>query len=100
MKPRVNPNSPDRSFDTEPMASIPTYHISHMSRLTNKTPDESQRDRLLTGRSIARWTSLVVAIAVFTVIAVLSSSDDIARAQSPTVEILSYSAVSKLPDGI
>ena len=100
MKPRVNPNSPDRSFDTEPMSSIPTYHISHMSRLTDKTPDESPRNRPLTGQSIVRWTSLIVAIAAFTIITVLSSSDDITRAQSPAVEILSYSAVSKLPDGI
>ncbi len=100
MKPRVNPNSPDQSFDTEPMSSIPTYHVLHMSRLTNKTPDESQRDRPRTGRPIARWTSLVAAIVAFTVIALLSRSNDIAHAQSSAVEILNYSAVSKLPDGI
>ena len=100
MKPRVNPNSPDQSFDTEPISSIPTYHVSHMIRLTNKTPDESQHDRPRTGRPIARWTSLVIAIAAFTVIALLSSSNDTARAQSSTVEILNYAAVSKLPNGI
>jgi len=52
------------------------------------------------GRSIPRWTSLIAAIAVFMAIAVLSSSDGVARAQTPAVEILSYSAVSKLPDGL
>jgi hypothetical protein len=71
-----------------------------MSRLTNKTPNESQRERFRTRRPIARWTSLVVAIAAFTAMALLSSSNDIARAQSSAVEILNYSAVSKLPDGI
>ncbi|HIF11671.1 MAG TPA: hypothetical protein EYQ82_01330 [Dehalococcoidia bacterium] len=68
--------------------------------MTNKTPDESQRDRPRTGRPIARWTSLVAAIVAFTVIALLSRSNDIAHAQSSAVEILNYSAVSKLPDGI
>lgn len=82
------------------MSSIPTYDVPHMNRFTNKTPDASRRDRSLTGRSIPRWTSLMAVIIALTAIAVLSASDDVARAQTPSVEILSYSAVSKLPDGL
>ena len=71
-----------------------------MSRFTNKTPDTNRLDRSLTGRTIPRWTSLIAVIAAFMVIAVLSASDGVANAQTPSVEILSYSAVSKLPDGL
>ncbi len=71
-----------------------------MSRFTNNKPDTGRLDRYRTGRSIPRWASVLVAIATLTSIGLLSGSDGVARAQTSTVEILSYSAESKLPDGL
>ncbi len=51
-------------------------------------------------RLSVRWTSVAAAILAFVALGLLSSSDRVADAQAPTVEILSHAAISRLPDGI